>query len=120
MDNTAINQFIEFFHEALANLKKLLPENYEMILKDGPCKKEHIEALREFAHCVQQFTNIATLSFRASIGVTGLLEKKLEAFNPIENYNQADQKMIKSELENLEYGYTDQLQKNRLKIRLMM
>jgi len=120
MDNTAINQFIEFFHEALANLKKLLPENYEMILKDGPCKKEHIEALREFAHCVQQFTNIATLSFRASIGVTGLLEKKLEAFNPIENYNQADQKMIKSELENLEYGYTDQLQKNRLKIRLMI
>ena len=52
--------------------------------------------------------------------VTGLLEKKLEAFDPIENYNQADQKMIKSELENLEYGYTDQLQKNRLKIRLMM
>jgi hypothetical protein len=66
MGNTAINQFIEFFHESLAILKKLIPENYEMILKDGPCKKEHIEALREYAHCVQQFTNTDTASEQVS------------------------------------------------------
>ena len=64
LDNVASHQFVEFYIEALANLKKVLPENCEKILKDGPCKKEHIEALRPFAHCVQQITDIATLSLR--------------------------------------------------------
>ena len=119
LDNVASHQFVEFYIEALANLKKVLPENCEKILKDGPCKKEHIEALKPFAHCVQQITDIATLSLRASIGVTGLLEKKLEAFADDE-YAPEDKKIIEAERECLEFGYADQLQKIRFKIRLMM
>ena len=119
MDNIAAHQFLEFFDEALANLKKALPQNWKKILKDGPRKKEHIEALKDFAHCVQQFTNFAKLGFRASIGVTGLLEKKLDAFDD-EDYSAKGKRIIKEEIEGLEFCYYDQLQKIRYRMRILM
>ena len=84
MDNTSIQQLLEFYQHSLQKLTEALPENSKELAKKSSEEVvvEDIVAMKEFVDVLDKYIDIFGHGIRSSLGIAHPFKKPFEPFTP--------------------------------------